>query len=246
MNAATLPLPPSLDRLLQAGEVALFLDFDGTLVAIAGEPDGIAVPDRLAAGLTVLGQRLGGRLALVSGRSLDNLDTHLGPIAIARAGSHGADRRRADGSQLGEPPLPIDDDTMQALDRLARHHDALLERKAHGAAIHYRAVPDAAPAIRQEAEMLAAHAGLAMKHGKCVVELVRPGASKAGAVGAFMEHTPFAGAMPIFIGDDLTDEDGFAAANRQGGFGIAVGTRPSQHARYRLDTVAQVHEWLSL
>ena len=82
--------------------------------------------------------------------------------------------------------------------------------------------------------------------GKGVAELVRPGATKAAAVSAFMEVAPFAGAVPVFIGDDVTDEDGFAGAGEHGGFGIAVGERPSRQARYGLDSVAAVHHWLEI
>ncbi|MEC8836191.1 MAG: trehalose-phosphatase [Pseudomonadota bacterium] len=96
------------------------------------------------------------------------------------------------------------------------------------------------------AEEFAASRELCVTSGKGVAELVRPGATKAAAVEAFMQVAPFAGAAPVFIGDDVTDEDGFAGAIEHGGFGIAVGERPSEKARYGLDSVAAVHHWLEI
>ncbi len=238
--------PPPLSSLHARCAPALFLDFDGTLVPIASGPDAIEVPHDLADRLEVLANRLDGRLALISGRGLDDIEQHLGPIAVARAGSHGAHRLAANGDTLGNNPQPIHPDALRAVEELAAHHDALLEHKAHGAAIHYRTDPSRGPAIESAARAIAAAHDLCVKNGKCVIELVRPGAQKGDAVDAFMATAPFTGTMPVFIGDDVTDEDGFLAARRHGGFGIAVGERPSKNARYALASVKDVHEWLNL
>lgn len=246
MTTHPLPSPPPLTGLLDRGAVAVFADFDGTLIEIASGPDAIAVPDDMAKRLEALSQRLEGRFALVSGRGLDNIEQHVGPLHLARAGSHGAHRVQADGKPLGDDPQPLDADTMAAIRKLAEKHGALFERKAHGAALHFRANPDAGKAIVSAAEGIAHSASLVAKHGKCVVELVRPGAEKGAAVRAFMERAPFAGSSPVFLGDDVTDEDGFAAAAELGGFGIAVGERPSHNARYHLPSVKDVHAWLTL
>lgn len=244
--AQVLAPPPPLSQLCEGRPHALFLDFDGTLIEIASGPDAIVVPGDLPERFDALAARLDGRLALVSGRGLDNIAQHIGPLNIARAGSHGADRLLADGSCLGVQPMPLDAAVIAALQAVSEKYDALLERKAHGAALHYRANPDSGPAIEAAASRIASDHGLAAKSGKCVVELVRPGADKGGAVRAFMDVAPFAGSTPVFIGDDVTDEDGFAAAADLGGFGIAVGERPSHNAQYTLSTVKDVHQWLSL
>lgn len=246
MSFDTLPPPPSLSQLCEVGPVALFLDFDGTLIEIASGPDAINVPDNLPSRFASLAARLEGRLALVSGRGLDNINHHVGPLTIARAGSHGADRVLADDSVLGEPAQPLSPNVVEALSDLAKEHGALFERKAHGGALHYRPNPEKGEAIGVAAEAIAKAHCLIAKRGKCVIELVRPGADKCGAVAAFMNVAPFAGSMPVFVGDDVTDEDGFSAAEKLGGFGIAVGEREPQNARYHLPQVKDVHEWLNL
>jgi trehalose 6-phosphate phosphatase len=238
--------PPSLQQLCEEGPLALFLDFDGTLVEIAPTPDGIAVPETLGAGLFELAARLGERLALVSGRAIPDLERHLGPLRIARAGSHGAARELADGSALGALAEALPATAAEALRAFATETGFALEEKQHGAALHYRANPALEPHGLSFAQELAQAHGLEIKRGKCVIELVRPGASKAGAVRAFMEVPPFAGSRPVFIGDDVTDEDGFAAAADLGGFGILVGDRTPTIARYQLADPAAVHEWLGL
>lgn len=240
-----LPAPPLLGRLLADRPVALFLDFDGTLVEIAKGPDAVSVPHELAAGLEHLAARLDGALVLVTGRSIDNLHSFLGPLQLHLAGSHGGDVRTPCGTALrnGEP-LPAA--VAEALVSFAAASGLLYERKAHGGALHYRARPDLEDEAHGYAARLAEEHGLATKAGKCVVELVWPGADKGGAVDLLAERAPFSGALPVFIGDDVTDEDGFDACNRRGGFGIAVGERSSAAARYSLATVKDVHAWLNL
>ncbi|MGB7407585.1 MAG: trehalose-phosphatase [Pontixanthobacter sp.] len=245
-STPSLPLPPPIDEICGQGPVALFLDFDGTLVPIASGPDAIAVPADLGARLEQLAARLDGRLGVVSGRGLDDIDRHVGAMAVARAGSHGAHRVTADGTVLGDDPAPLGANIVGELQALAARYEALFENKAHGAAIHYRKKPEHGSAIEERAGVIAQTHGLTVKTGKCVVELVRPGAEKGGAVAAFMAQTPFADSRPIFVGDDVTDEDGFAAATRFGGFGIAVGERQARGARYALPDVKDVHAWLKL
>jgi trehalose 6-phosphate phosphatase len=242
-HAPHLPPPPPL------GEVegpALFLDFDGTLVAIAATPDAIHVPGDLAERIGALAERLDGRLALVSGRATGDLERHLGSLPFARAGSHGMARFTADGEELGPPAEPIPEEASAALQAFAERPGILYEAKPHGGALHYRAAPDLAHEANHLAEALAKRHGLSVKLGKCVTELVRPGADKGAAVHAFMDDEDFAGALPVFVGDDLTDEDGFVAAADMGGFGVLVGDPRPTAARYRLATVADVHHWLDL
>lgn len=240
-----LPAPPPLAGLLADCRVALFLDFDGTLVEIAEGPDAIAVPHGLADGLQRLAARLDGALALVSGRSIANLTDFLGPLPLHLAGSHGGHVLGPNGTPLREAaPLPAP--VVEALGAFAQDNQLLHERKPHGGALHYRARPDLEGDARRFADTLASEHGLATKSGKCVIELVWPGADKGGAVELLTARPPFAGAIPVFVGDDVTDEDGFAACARLGGFGIAVGERESAAARYSLATVKDVHAWLEL
>lgn len=246
-RASPLDPPPALSALLESGPVALFLDFDGTLVEIADQPDGITVPQTLASALEGLSRHLQGRLAVVSGRSLEDLARHLGAeLQVAQAGSHGAARRQADGQPLGEPPQGLSEETIAQLEGFAKAEGLRYEAKTHGGALHYRENPEAGEAAHAFAKQLARADGLALKTGKCVVELVQPGADKGSAVRAFMELPHFSGATPIFVGDDVTDEDGFAACETLGGFGVLVGEPRESRARYALATVSETHQWLDL
>lgn len=238
--------PPSLAELLAAGPVALFLDFDGTLVGIAARPDAIEVPEGLSARLERLADRLSGRVALVSGRALEDLHLHLGPIEIARAGSHGADLRHADGAALGGSPRSLDARIAGLVEAFASDRGLLFETKAHGCALHYRSRPEAGESAEAFMRAIAASESLATKDGKCVVELVHEGADKGGAVRAFMAQAPFVGARPVFLGDDITDEDGFAACAELGGMGILVGDHRDSAAQFRLPDIDAVHNWLEL
>ena len=241
-----LPPPPPLDRLRAESAIAIYCDFDGTLVELADTPDGITVPDTLRERIRTLEKRLHGRFALVSGRAIDDLESHLGPIEVAVAGSHGGARRHAGGDPLGDQPDPLPEEVICALSDYCDRNALRYEAKTHGGAIHYRQSPDAAAAALAFARQLAGGHELDVKTGKSVIELIRPGANKGGAVRAFQECAPFKGGRPIFIGDDETDENGFAVCRELGGFGIAVGPRETEHAEFHLDTPAAVHHWLSL
>lgn len=246
-GTGTIATPPPLGTLRENGPVSLFVDFDGTLVDIAPTPDSIAVQDGFAARLAQLAARLDGRVALISGRSLEDIERHLGELAMPKAGSHGLDRRRADGTPVGGRPEGLPDAVTRAVAEFAARGEGLrYEAKQHGAALHYRAAPGLERACIDFADALAASHGLKAKRGKCVVELVSTEADKGAAVHAFMAEPAFAGSLPVFIGDDVTDEDGFRAAAELGGFGIVVGERQETLARYRLSTPEKVHEWLNL
>lgn len=245
-TADDLPPPPPFDRLLAKGPVALFLDFDGTLIDIAETPDSIAVPADLARQLAALSARLDGRLALVSGRSIENLEAHLGPLSLACAGSHGAARRAADGAWLGKQPSPIDVSIVGEVESFAAEAGAAFEPKEHGAALHSRAAPSIEEHCGLFMDDLASRHGLAVKRGKFVAELVRPGADKGAAVRAFMASEPFIDATPVFVGDDVTDEDGFESVIAVGGMAVTVGPRDSKRATFGLADPAAVHHWLGL
>lgn len=238
-----LPAPPSLESLLKQGPVSLFLDFDGTLVPLADHPEQIVVPSSIDAIFTRLSKRLEGRLALVSGRSIENLESHCGALAIACAGSHGGERRLGPGEPIHRGnvvPVAVQDEVT----RFARGAGLVHEEKTLGVALHWRGKPEWEDRARAFVDEVAARHGLAVKRGKCVAEIVVPGVDKGVAVNELMKSVHFQGSVPIFVGDDVTDEDGFAVCDAMGGFGIAVGERPSRNARYALPGSVAVLDWL--
>lgn len=213
---------------------------------LAPAPDAIEVPSWLNASLVKLSQRLDGRLALVSGRSLADLQSHLGDLTVAQAGSHGIDRVAADGGPLGDAPALISPAIREEVADFAAREGFDTENKPHGAALHCRARPELEQQGLEFARALAERNGLVVKRGKYVIELVAPGADKGGAVSAFMDQRPFAGSRPFFLGDDVTDEDGFRAVEQSGGAGILIGHREESRARFALADPAGVYEWLEL
>ncbi|WP_245656651.1 trehalose-phosphatase [Novosphingobium naphthalenivorans] len=237
-----LPQPPPL-RI--SPRTALFLDFDGTLVDIAEHPDAVVVARSLPGLIEVLSQRLDGRLALVTGRSLGALEALLGPLGVAMAGSHGGEFRPAAGGEVQPLADPLPGNVVDELSDFAAAHGGLLvEPKPFSVAVHYRHHPHAMESLLAHAERLAEVHGLKIKHGKQVVELVMPGSDKGSAVARFMERAEFAGTEPLFVGDDVTDEDAFRAVGRFGGQGILVGPMRVTAATWRLAGVAAVHDWL--
>ncbi len=244
------PLPPP-------GEAwALFLDVDGTLVPIARTPHEVRVADHLPGLLGRLRQSLGGALALVSGRSLLDIDALFAPLALPAAGLHGQERRRADGRLVPAGPVDmaaLDDVRRVAIDYASTHAGVLVEDKGLSVALHYRLAPELGPLVRALAQQIALqHPSLRLIDGRKVVEFVTRGSDKGGAITAFMTEAPFHGRRPVFAGDDVTDEDGFAAVNSAGGLSIKViGTEASPHqtrptrAQCQVGTVADLHAWLA-
>lgn len=236
-------LPPPPPDLLD--DAALFLDFDGTLVELAETPDSIRVSPQLGPLLERLRRRLDNRLAIVSGRSLADLERHVPLSGIAFSGSHGLELRLADGTVL---PLSVPiglDDVHDRVRRFAGGIEGLLvEEKPAGIALHYRLAPGMAQAAEAFMTELAEERGWTVQCGNMVVELRPSGATKGDALRAFMTEPKFTAARPVFVGDDLTDEHGFEAAAELGGAGILVGPSRDSAARYRLDSVKAVAEWL--
>ncbi len=235
-----LPAPPPLPY-----HAALFLDFDGTLVDFVLDPDAAAVNQQLQALLLELHHRLDGRMAILSGRSLDELTARIGLGPIAMAGSHGLERRSADGVVMRAPIPPILATATAAARAFAARHGLLIEPKAAGVAVHYRDSEHAEGAVDDFTRTLAEQTGLELQSGKCVRELKVPGANKGDAVRAFMAEPPFTLGRPVVVGDDLTDEHAFAAAAALGGIGVLVGDPRSTAASHRLPTVTSTLDWLS-
>ena len=210
------PLPP---------HAALLLDLDGTLLDLAATPDAVTVAPDLAATLRRLRERLGGALAIISGRPVEQVDALLPAIPYAVAGEHGAAIRFAPDAAPVRAPLPALPaawlDAAAAL--VAGHPGTLLEPKSRGFAVHYRGAPEAGPALH---EALAALPGLGETHhllaAHMAVELRPVGADKGTAVTALLARAPFAGRVPIYVGDDVTDEDAIRVAQDSGGIGLRV------------------------
>ena len=238
------PLPPPPPDLLDGA--ALFLDFDGTLVELADTPDGVSIPTELGPMLERLRRGLKGRLAIISGRSLSDLERHLPLHGIAYSGSHGLELRLADGTRLPlSVPLGLDDacEAVQTFAATAAN-GYLVERKPAGIALHYRQAPEDAGRAEEFMAQLAKKTGFLLQRGAMVVELRAHGATKGDALKAFMTEPAFAHARPVFVGDDLTDEHGFAEAAVLGGAGVLVGPPRDTAARYGLESVKAVADWL--
>lgn len=217
----------SLDPLPVFDRTALLLDLDGTLLDIAPRPDLVVVPPGLLDALHRLRDRLGGALAIVTGRTADVVDRLLGDGEFALAAEHGGTVRHAPGEPLGraDAHLPTPPEAwLAATERLAAAHPgAIMERKALGFTLHYRAVPDAGPVFRDAlTEMLAGTPAFELLPGHMLWEVRPRGVDKGTAVRALMARPPFAGRLPVFIGDDVTDEDGMRVTRAMGGAGLQV------------------------
>lgn len=226
--------PPA--AIAHTGQIALFLDFDGTLVEIAPSPDDVHVDRRLPAALDGLRQRLGGALALVSGRPVALLDEMMAPYRFDAAGLHGAQIRLGGQEAPRAAPSAALHEAMRAMVRFANAHvGVIVEDKRQSVALHWRLAPSLAEEALALMEQLAAELGPSMRlqRGKAVAELVPAGASKGGAIRWLLQQEAYAGRQPVFIGDDITDEDGFAAVNEVEGLSIRIGEGETC-ARHRL------------
>lgn len=237
--------------MIRTERTALLLDFDGTLVPVAATPDAVRVGDDLRDLIAGAITQLEGRVAIISGRSLEQLDDlwgpALGPVTVAA--SHGLELR-CDGQVHAPPPNPV-------FERLARETEArfgmgggvLIELKSFGLGIHYRLAPDLREEVGEWASRCASEHQLVIQRGDMVFELRLPGADKGDAVRAIMALGPFAGSTPVYMGDDLTDIPAIAAARAFGGRGIAVGARIAAHADEAVPdapaAIARIREWIA-
>lgn len=226
---------------------AIFLDIDGTLLEHVERPDAVRADPALGRLLAGLRAATGGALALISGRPLAVLDALFAPLCLAVAGQHGVERRDAGGNlhrhAISQEPLRRA--VRQLGEFAARHAGLLLEDKGHSLALHYRLAPELGGAAREAVNRALAALGpeFEMQSGKLVFEIKPGGRDKGTAIEEFMGEPPFAGRVPVFIGDDATDEYGFAIVNRAGGHSIKVGPGESI-ASGRLGDAAAVREWL--
>jgi trehalose 6-phosphate phosphatase len=220
---------------------ALLLDLDGTLIDIAPTPDAVVVPGDLPPTLRRLRARLGDALAVVSGRPIAQLDALLGDAPYAVAGEHGAAVRHAPGAAIEWAALPdLPAGWIETAERAAAGRPGVLfERKAHGIVLHYRRAPAAGPALERVVHrMLDGHRDrFELLAGSMTWEIRPRGATKETAVNALMARAPFAGRVPVYIGDDVTDEDGMRGARALGGAGWRVGDM--------FNTARGVRAWLA-
>ena len=226
---------------------ALFLDVDGTLLEIAAAPAAVYVPQRVIDVLSSIDERLGGALALVSGRIIHDVDRLFAPLRLAVAGAHGAERRAASGRlERRDDSAPLAPAKRLLTEWAALHTGTLVEDKGSALALHYRQAPThEAAARRVVAEaLLAVGPEFHLQEGKKVLEIRADAVGKGRAIAAFMSERPFKGRLPVFIGDDLTDEAGFETVNRLGGHSIAVGVDRATHATWHLADEASVLDWL--
>jgi trehalose 6-phosphate phosphatase len=227
---------------------ALFLDLDGTLLELVDRPDDARARPEVLELLSSIGASNGGALALVSGRSIEQIDEILDPLRPPAAGQHGYERRSASGritrADLDVSALaPIRD----KFRRFAESHPgSVVEDKGASVALHYRRAPEAERDVDDLARALAGEIPdrFRLQRGKKVLEIKPSGRTKGTAIAAFMEEEPFRGRSPVFFGDDVTDEDGFRYVNEAGGITIKVGSEETR-ARYRLESVSAVADWLA-
>lgn len=226
---------------------AYFLDIDGTLAEIADAPGGVRLDPELRAQIAALHQAAGGAVALISGRGIADIDALMEGVRLPAAGQHGTERRDAAGRITRHAPPA--QRLAWARDRLAeaaaRRPGLLLEHKGLSLALHYRRAPRLGGYAHRLVRRLAPRLGAeyCVQTGKRVVELKPAGRDKGAAVLEFMAEEPFRGRTPVFLGDDATDEYGFATVNRLGGYSIKVGPGRTA-ARWRLRNVAAVRAWL--
>ena len=236
----TRSLPPaSLDW-------CLFLDVDGTLIDFTETPLETFADANLKLLLGDVAERLNGAVALVSGRSIGYLDALFAPLRLPAAGLHGVERRKASGEMHGASFVDAQLDRARAAFKalVLAHPGTLLEDKGRTIALHFRLAPNAEAAVLATVRSAAAQLGANyhIQGGNMMLEIKPRGFTKAAAINAFMREPPFSGRRPVFVGDDLTDQDGFKAVQDQGGISVAVGDRV--HGQFRAADPAAVRAWL--
>ena len=227
---------------------AFFLDIDGTLLDIAATPKAVHTAKADCRLVAALHDKAGGALALVSGRSLKMIDQLFSPMRLPAAGQHGVERRDSRG-RVHRPSFSTEALASAAVrirEFAERHSGLVFEEKGYSMALHYRLAPHLAGAANAVVREAARAAGeeVEVQRGKMVAELKPSGHDKGRAIEAFMREKPFAGRVPVFLGDDLTDEHGFRVVDRMGGHAIKVGPGATV-ARWRVANPAAARGWLA-
>ncbi len=246
----TVPQPSTIigrePPLLDAAMHSLYLDYDGTFVDFAPVPEAIKLRIGSREMLERLSRRLSGALAIVSGRRVGDIDRFLAPLELPASGVHGQEFRPAPGDLRVRPATPEFDVARRRLSAALHADDPLLiEDKGGSLVVHYRLRPE----LRGRAKALAAAAisgldDLYVVEGHFIFEIRQRGITKAIAIELFASQPAFRKRIPVFVGDDTTDEDGLRAAETAGGFGVKVGPGHTQ-ATYCLHDVSAVHAWLA-
>jgi trehalose 6-phosphate phosphatase len=228
--------------------LALFLDVDGTLLEIAATPERVRVPASLRNTLQLNFKREQGALALLSGRSLEDLDELFSPCVFPASGKHGLEVRLSSGKVVRPEIDPSVLDRARHWLGILRndHRGLLLEDKGVALAMHYRLAPQLAPEVEVVMNEMAVELGEAfvVRPGKCVYELMPRGFDERSSIQLLMKEREFARRTPVFVGDDPTDEVGFQAVNEMGGHTIRVGNLEETAAQYRFGSVSTVVAWL--
>jgi trehalose 6-phosphate phosphatase len=230
--------------------LAMFLDMDGTLIDFAPTPDAVRVPSDLVPTLSALLEGTRGAVALLSGRSIADLDRLVAPLALPASGLHGGECRESPGGAINVTPHDALPARMRSelTSMLANFPGAMLEDKGMSLAIHYRRAPGLAEELGNALRRYVTHGeaiGVEVMAGELVFELKPAGFDKGRSLTSFMQIAPFAGRRPIFVSDHPIDQAGFDAAAAHGGFGVAVG-RPLPRVAYTLPDPAAVRAWLRL
>jgi trehalose 6-phosphate phosphatase len=238
-------MPRTLPRIRR--DWALFLDVDGTLLDLAATPDQVEVPDDLPDILGALHGLLGGAVALVSGRPIADLDRFFAPLRLPAAGQHGAElRATALGEIVRAPPPPGLAEVIVRLRRFAASRPGVLvEDKNASVAVHFRRTPQYRDEIEKlTREIAAENDAMQVLEGVMAFDVKPRSVDKGRAVAWFMHRPPFSGRVPVFVGDDRTDEDGFAAVAERAGYAIQVGTARPRVAASHIPAPAGVRQWL--
>jgi trehalose 6-phosphate phosphatase len=239
-----LPLPPSPKT-----PFALFLDIDGTLIEHQPHPEGITVDPVLRELLIASGEAVDGALAFITGRTIAMVDRVFKPLELPVAGLYGLEHRMTPGGEIEAADEPEDMKAVaDALEReFAENKGVYFERKGPVLAIHTRAAPQALEQVKAAAEAALPRLsdGYRIVVGNVGLEFLPVNAMKSAAIERFLNIEPFAGRVPVFIGDDVSDESGFSFVNGLGGVSIRVRPRGETEARYALPDVAAVREWLA-
>ncbi|MEK0265081.1 trehalose-phosphatase [Stenotrophomonas rhizophila] len=229
---------------------ALFLDVDGTLIEFADDPESVVLLPDVREAIGRISDRLDGAVALISGRPLAQLDALFAPLNLPAAGLHGHEVRNHEQRAQSSDPSADTSEWLHALHQQAMRFahgtpGVLVEDKGRSLALHWRGAPHAANDVRAFAERhIRGHAGYRLQPGDHVIEFLPEGSDKGRAMRQLMLQPPFRDRMPVFVGDDLTDEFGFGAANDLHGWSVLVGEREPSDAVFALPTIRSVHAWL--